>query len=367
MTISVREHVVFDGHTGWEYGGVVHRLACGPIVGEAPDGTLITCWLSGSDKEPSTDNCVLMARSSDRGHTWSEPSVFIPAGDEASAATVIFNHDGKLVIFAAHWPVDQDYTQWHYLRMESTDSGLTWGEPEPFEVFGSHASMDNSLVLPGGERLFPGQFFDKRPQPLVGPIEKLVYAKTEEKAQAVPEGEGKKGGKFSTHRHGCCTFISEDGSGRDLKMHGYIGNRPMGLLESTCVLLKDGRMVMLMRAEWGGFLWRAESEDGGRTWSDGWQTDIPNPTTKANLVRLPDGRIALIHNATGGVPGRFDKRDPLSIWISDDELESFCIKEDVITGGQLAYPCGIIVDDRLVFVYDHNRRQIRFVEVDIPE
>ena len=365
MSIRVKEYVVFDGHKGWEHEGKTYRLACGPIIGEAPDGTLVAFWLSGTDKEPSTDNCVLISRSSDRGHTWGEPSIFIPAGEQAGAATVVFVHEGKLVVFGAHWPADQDYTEWHYTRMESADNGLTWEDVEHFDVNGSHASMDNSIVLSSGDRLFPGQFFDRRPQPLVGPIEKLALAKTEEEALAIPPDEGRKGGKFSTHLHGCCVFISEGLSGHDLKMFGHIDDRPLGLLESTCVELRDGRIVMIMRAEWGGFLWRAESEDGGRTWSKAWQTDIPNPTTKPNLVRMADGRIALIHNATGGVPGKRGRRDPLSIWISDDELKTFPIREDVITGGQLAYPCGIVVDDKLVFIYDHDRRQIRYVEVDV--
>ena len=123
---------------------------------------------------------------------------------------------------------------------------------------------------------------------------------------------------------------------------------------------------MLMRAEYGGFLWRAESGDNGRTWTDAWQTDIPNPTSLAALIRLPDDRIALIHNAVGGVVGERAQRDPLSIWLSDDEMETWYLREDVITGGQLAYPCALIVDNRLVFSYDRNRREARFVSVDLP-
>jgi len=106
---------------------------------------------------------------------------------------------------------------------------------------------------------------------------------------------------------------------------------------------------MLMRAEYGAICGARESKDNGRTWSEAWQTDIPNPTSLAALIRLPDGRIALIHNAVGGKVGYRDKRDPLSIWISNDETDSWYLKQDVITGGQLAYPCPLIVDAKLVF------------------
>lgn len=84
------------------------------------------------------------------------------------------------------------------------------------------------------------------------------------------------------------------------------------------------------------------------------------------LIHLPDGRIALIHNAVGGVVGRNDRRDPMSIWLSNDEMKSWYIKEDVITGGSLAYPCPLILEDKLVFTYDRNRREARFVEVELP-
>ena len=141
--------------------------------------------------------------------------------------------------------------------------------------------------------------------------------------------------------------------------------------------LRDGRVVMLTRAEWGGYLWRSESRDNGRTWTDAWQTDIPNPSTCLSLVRLADSRIAMIHNATGekGVRGI---RNPMSIWISDDEMDTWSIRDDIIASAdnyrpdgwakgldQLAYPDGILLDSRLVFVYDRNRRDIIFVEVDI--
>ncbi len=45
-------------------------------------------------------------------------------------------------------------------------------------------------------------------------------------------------------------------------------------------------------------------------------------------------------------------------------MKTWPIQEDVIHGGQLAYPNGLILDGKLAFAYDRDRRQIRFVEVD---
>ena len=187
-------------------------------------------------------------------------------------------------------------------------------------------------------------------------------------AEGVPTQFG-----FATHLFGLQIFISSDAEGSDICEVGRIGNRPLGLLEPTWIQLKDGRIVILTRAELGGFLWRAESRNNGQTWTDAWQTDIPNPTSLASLVRLPDGRIALVHNANGGVVGEAAARDPMSVWISDDELDIWYIKADVIHAtpgpgfsGNLSYPVAQILDGKLTFGYDHNRRQMRFVEVDVP-
>jgi predicted neuraminidase len=287
----------------------------------------------------------------------------------AGAVTSLhITNDGRLILFGAHWPSQEQYTVWHYFRQESKDSGHTWTNPEPVVIHDNHACIGCPVPLSNGELLFPASYFQKRPRPLSGPAAKLAQAKTEEEALAIPPSKNDEGGgKLSTHLHGCSVLIAGNENATQLTEHGTISNRPLGLLEPTCVQLKNGHIAMLMRAEFGGYLWRSESSDNGRTWTQAWQTDIPNPTSLASLIRLSDGRIALLHNPTGGEIGARSPRDPLSIWISTDELQTWTIKEDVIHGGSLAYPHPTILDGGLVFAYDHNRRQIRYVETRIPD
>lgn len=364
--ITIREHTIFDGDRGWVHDGVTYRLACGAAIKQAPNGDLLCWWLSGTDNEPATDNNVLMARSTDKGQTWSEPSIFVSAGEMAGAVTSMYTtSDGRMIAFGAHWPSELRYTVWYYFRLESKDNGHTWTAPSPVSFHNDHIAFGSPIRLANGELLFGASFFDKRPKPLEAPIMALVDAKTEAEALAMPAGEGKwHDTKFATHRHGASVLISADEDGKDMKEYGYIANRPLGLLEPSCIQLKDGRIVMFLRAEMAGYLWRAESTDNGRTWTDAWQTDIPNPTSAIHILRLADGRIALLHNACGEV-GKMIQRDPLSLWISDDELETWSIKEDILHGGWLAYPFALILDGKLVFSYDRNRRQACFVEVDI--
>ncbi|MBM3187557.1 MAG: exo-alpha-sialidase [Chloroflexi bacterium] len=370
--ITVNQRLIYSGRDRL-------KLVCAVRLWEAPNGDLLSTWLSGSDNEPASDNCAVMSRSSDGGNTWSDPEMLVAAGEMAGAAgPMLIGKRGQLIAFGGYWPYDKHYTERYWFRMESNDSGHTWGERQPLTVHNNYGGFGEPIQLANGELLFPGAFHDPRPVPLVAPIKQLCEATSEEEALAMPAVPGESSGrKFATHLHGCCVYISPDEEATSLQEYGYIANRPLGLLEPVCVQLRDGRIVMLMRAEWGGYLWRAESADNGRTWTPAWETDIPNPSSHTSLIRLPDGRIALIHNPTGQ-KGVFGLRNPLSIWISDDEMASWSIREDVIASSgnyrpdnwpagpnRLAYPHAKILDGKLVFVYDRNRRDAVFVEVEI--
>ena len=82
---------------------------------------------------------------------------------------------------------------------------------------------------------------------------------------------------------------------------------------------------------------------------------------------MPDGRVVLIHNPSGGKVGQRGLRSPLSVWISGDNMKTWEIKQDIATGGKLAYPNGIIYKGQLVFVYDKDRRQVKYIKLDVPQ
>jgi len=364
---KITEKIIFDGLQGMVYKDTTYRLACAAIITQAPNDDLLVWCITGSDKEPATDNSVLMVRSSDGGKTWQQPQMFLPATSEymVVASNIYSLSDGKMVALWAYLPPEKKYTEWHYFRMYSDDSGKNWSKPQSFPIRNNSVALfeGRPLKLANGEYFFVGSFFDKREKPFVAPISELLKAKTEKEAVAMPAGEGKTAGKFATHLHGCMSFTTKNEDATDLVPGGEVKNRPLGLLEPTCVQLKNGTIVMLMRGQYGGFLWRADSNDNGKKWTDAYPTDIPNPSAMAHLIRLPDERILLINDNNN----KNRDREPLALWLSNDEMKSWYIKSDVLFGGKLAYPHAIILKDgRLVFVYDHNRRQIRFVEVELP-
>jgi len=367
--ITITETIVFDGHAGWRHEGATYRLAVGVILAQAGNGDLLLAWTTGGDKEPADDNCAVLSRSTDGGRTWTEPRLMVPAKDgmQGVITNLYRTRAGDVVLYGAYLPPADRYTTWHYFRRVSRDHGQTWSDPQPFHLRDGHGSLGQGEIpiqLDDGRFLYVGHWYQPRPTPLVAPGAQLAHARTLAEAEAMPPGEGRTAGPFADYFQGIQAYAAPTDDGVTFEPLGFVFDRPLGLIEPTTVQLRDGSIAVLMRADFGGFLWRTDSADGGRTWTTARQTGIPNPSTMADLVRLRDGRIALIHNAAGGVVGQRARRDPLSIWISDDEMRTWSVKADVITGGQLAYPDSIVLDDgRLVFAYDRDRRQVRFVEV----
>ena len=59
------------------------------------------------------------------------------------------------------------------------------------------------------------------------------------------------------------------------------------------------------------------SYDGGETWTDGVNTDIPNPSSRVCLLRLKSGRVLLVNNMDS------KERVAMTALLSDDDGKTF--------------------------------------------
>src|SRR5205814_2086668 len=70
-----------------------------------------------------------------------------------------------------------------------------------------------------------------------------------------------------------------------------------GNIQPSVIQLGDDYLVAYCRRGGGygpgteGFIIRAESRDGGRTWSDGKDTKFPNPNAAIDLLKLKNGHV----------------------------------------------------------------------------
>ena len=131
-----------------------------------------------------------------------------------------------------------------------------------------------------------------------------------------------------------------------------------GNLQPAVVQLPDGKLVAYCRRAGGygegteGYIVRSESTDGGETWSEGRDTEFPNPNAAVEMLRLQEGPILLIYNDS------MTDRTPLSAALSVDGELSWSHRRDLLTGeGPYAYPYAIQGRDRRIhLIYTSNDR-----------
>ena len=100
----------------------------------------------------------------------------------------------------------------------------------------------------------------------------------------------------------------------------------IGSVHMTIVPLEGDHMVAFYRRRQSDFVHRSESLDGGFTWSAPEPTDVPNNNSSINVIRLSDGRLAMVCNPTSAATSS-DRR--VSLY---DEIESGDDRPDA-TGG----------------------------------
>lgn len=103
-----------------------------------------------------------------------------------------------------------------------------------------------------------------------------------------------------------------------------------------------------------GFIVRSESRDGGRSWSVGQDTKIPNPNSAIDMLRLKSGNILLVYNNS------FLQRNPLTLALSTDGEKTWGYQRDIATANlDYAYPYVIqSKDGKIHLVFTSNRRSV---------
>ena len=99
---------------------------------------------------------------------------------------------------------------------------------------------------------------------------------------------------------------------------------------------------------------RAESRDGGRTWSRGVDSIFPNPNAAVDFQKLKSGNLLLIYNNS------MNDRTPLSAAISTNGDKTYPHRRDLVTGkGPYAYPYALQGRDGVIhLVFTSNERTV---------
>lgn len=332
-------------------------LSCEPILRRMDNGDLLCVSQCGDVTEPAPGNRVYAFLSRDNGETWERPFLVYPETGEAVYVTEVMVLNGVVSAFLqVH---SGRFLNMRCVVMQSRDCGRTWidaGAPPYYPAF---CFVRGMLRLDSGEILLPCQVF---------PVSEEENARLVIASHNIREPKQQRAlwDARIDHLENNVILSHDEGTtwqhykGPEIAIKGETG-RDWTWTEPTVAQLSDGRLVMLLRVNGTGRLWRSESADRGRTWSEPVITDIPNPGNKPKLIMLPDRRIALIHtpNEKGGMKNRM----PLALWISDDDMQSWSDKR--ILGDMplyYCYPDGFYEDGHILFTIELNRHEILFVD-----
>jgi predicted neuraminidase len=291
-----------------------------PGVVECPNGDLLVSWYRGSGERSADDVAVYGARKKAGSEKWGDAFLLADTPGFPDCNTALFiDREGRLWLF---WPVilanswESCLTHYRVASDYQTDGPPKWDwqgvialKPRDFEEvmlreFTAWRKLTTGLpTRPGltdeavrkraGDKLLSRLGWQPRCKPTVlasGRILLPLYS--------------------DTYSAGLMA-ISDDGG------KTWAASQPLagfGSIQPAVLERKDGTLVAYMREN--GPLRKvrvAESRDGGETWGTVGVTDLPNPGSGLDAVRLASGNWLLVSNDT--IRGRTS----LAVSLSDDE------------------------------------------------
>ena len=206
-----------------------------PIIQRMPDGSIVCLTLTGGPTEPHKTNVVGVVRSEDDGKSWSRHTTLFQHSERACWAPEMYV-EGDVVCALVHtYNSECRYRELIVYQSFSYDSGKTWTEPKSLPSGITNYCFRKRCVLKNGNWIFPvyWQECNAAWDWVKEPVEDSLSMKWPKRAGAV---------------------ISTD-QGKTYSLHGYL-KAEFPLWENNIVELENGDLIMLMRAERSGFLYK---------------------------------------------------------------------------------------------------------------
>ena len=135
---------------------------------------------------------------------------------------------------------------------------------------------------------------------------------------------------------------------------------PKGNIQPAVVQMTDNDLIAYCRRGGDyspktiGYIVRAESHDGGMTWSEGKDSAFPNPNAAIDFIKLKSGRLLLIYNDS------MTRRTPLTVSLSSDHDRTWPVRRNIVEGDRdFGYPSAFQArDGRIHLVFTSDRRSV---------
>ncbi len=321
---AAAEDIVYERVIGPEFPGKYKHPAS---IAELAGGDLYIAYYGG-DGEYADVTAVYGMRKRRGESSWSAPKII---------ADTPFYSDGNAVVWQA-----PDGLVWLFYVVRFGDTWSTSRIQAKISRDGAQTWSDSFMVA-----LDEGMMVRGRPL-LLADCDYLlpVYHETGHDKELV--------GADSTS-----LFLRFDPKAKKWSASGHIRS-PKGNIQPAVAQIDDNYLVAYCRRGGGygpgteGFVVRSESRDGGRTWSEGRDTEFPNPNAAVDFMKLKNGHLILVYNNSG------TERDPLTVAVSTDSDKTYPYRRDIAVGPHdYAYPYFIqAADGKIHLVYTSDKRSV---------
>lgn len=294
-------------------------------ITELANGDLYISYYGG-EKEYSDATAVYGARLIKGQKVWTEPQVIADTPFQGDGNPVVWQApDGVVWLFY----VVRFGETWSHARVKgkiSTDGAVTWSDSFMLTLEEGTMARGKPIVLNDGDYLLPMYFEAGGDKEMLAPETASYFLRFDPETEKWTE----------TNRI----------------------KSPNGNLQPQVVQLTDNHLVTWMRRGGGygpetkGYILKSESHDGGRTWSDAVDTELPNPNAAVDALKLKSGKVLLVYN------NHMYNRSPLTVSISEDGGKTWPYSRDIAGGAMdLAYPYAIeTADGKIHIIYTTNGR-----------
>lgn len=301
-----------------------------PSITELDNGDLYVVYYGG-EGEYEGDTAVYGSRWSKETQKWSRPEIIADTPDRSEGNAVVWQApDGIVWLFY----ITNYGPTWSTSRIKyklSRDGAKTWTDSDMLTFELGSMVRGRPIVLNNGEYLLP------------------IYHETGEDRERTAEDT-------------CSYFLRFNPKTKQWTESQNRILSPNGNLQPAPVQITDDYVVAYCRP--GGnfepnpkrFVIRAESRDGGHTWSKGVDSEFPNPNSAVDFIKLQNGHLALIYNDTN-----LGDRMPLTVAISTDNDKTYPHRRHIVNipGDTAAYPVAIQTKDgKIHVVYTSQDRQV---------
>ena len=299
-------------------------------IARMENGEFVVAWFGGTEEK---DDDVGIWMSTGKPGNWTKPIELEKLRDDPHWNPVLFSApDGRIILY---FKVGKEIPTWETWYTISTDKGKTWSEAKELVVGdrGGRGPVKNKpIVLSNGDWLAP-----------------------------------------ASHEEGSwrCFVDRSTDNGMSWTAGEYV---PMdtsivkgkGAIQPTLWESSPGNVHMLVRTS-AGFIGRSDSRDYGKTWSEIYDTGLPNPNSGIDLVKLPGGELVLAYNPDDK---NWGDRAPLTLAVSEDNGKTWPYKLDIETGvpdDEFSYPSIISWEDTIAVVYTWQREKVAFYQATLDQ